>query len=330
MTTSSLLSRYAEAIFWMARYVERAENLARILDVHESFSRDMRGGQNWGAIVQLYADEDAFSARHDEASTEAVLEFYILDETHPGSIVQLVKAARENARSLRPLISTEMWINLNTFYNRVRALRPEDVAEERIARLCGAIKESCQSHTGITEGTFYRDEGWYFYQLGRLLERADQTTRLVDVKYHLLMPSPEDLGSNLDIRQWNALLRSAAGYHAFRRVHPSGMSPAKASSFLLLNPLFPRSVASCIDSMDGILNDLRALYRLRGGAGALEVLDELRAVYHDRSIESILQRGLHEHLDWTQLRLIDVGAAVGHDFFGYETAQTEGQAQAQA
>lgn len=311
----------------MARYVERAENLARILDVHESFSRDMHGGRNWGAIVQLYADEKAFSVRHDEPSTEAVLNFYILDDSNPGSIVQLVKAARENARSLRPLISTEMWINLNTFYNRMRALRPEDVAEERITRLCGAIKESCQSHTGITEGTFYRDEGWYFYQLGRLIERADQTTRLLDVKYHLLLPNLEDVGTNLDISQWNALLRSAAGYHAFRRIHPSGMSPAKASSFLLFNPLFPRSVTACVDLMDETLTDLRAQYRLRGGAAALEALDELRAVYGDTSIETILKRGLHEFLDWTQMRLIDVGSALGHDFFGYAPAQAQTQTQ---
>jgi len=140
-TSSSLLSRYAEAIFWMARYVERAENLARILDVHESFARDSRGAHNWTAIVQLYSADGAFAARHEAPTPEAVLHFMVLDETHPGSLVAIVKAARENARALRPLISTEMWINLNTFYNRVRALRPDDVAEERLARTCQQVKE---------------------------------------------------------------------------------------------------------------------------------------------------------------------------------------------
>ncbi len=323
MAPSSLLSRYAEAIFWMARYVERAENLARLLDVHESFSRDMHGGQNWGAIVQLYADEAAFSARHDAATTEAVLDFYILDDSHPGSILQIVKAARENARTLRPLLSTEMWINLNTFYNRMRALRAEDIAEERIARLCATIKESCQTHTGITEGTFFRDEGWYFYQFGRLIERADQTTRLVDVKYHLLLPKPADVGTPLDLSQWNALLRSAAGYHAFRRVHPSGMSPATVSGFLLLNPFFPRSVTACIALLEKTLTELRSFRGLRGGAAALEILDELRAVYGGSRIETILQRGLHEFLDWTQLRLIDVSRALGQDFFGHAPVQRQ-------
>jgi uncharacterized alpha-E superfamily protein len=316
-TTTSLLSRYAEAIFWMARYVERAENLARILDVHESFARDSRGGHDWTSIVDLYVSKDAFVARHEAATPEAALHFMVLDDTHPGSLVSIVKAARENARVLRPLISTEMWINLNTFYNRVRALRPDDVAEERLARTCQTVKESCQTHTGITEGTFYRDEGWYFYQIGRLLERADQTTRLLDVKYHLLLPSLEDVGTPLDISQWNALLRSAAGYHAFRRIQPSGMSPATVSHFLLFNPFFPRSLCACVESLDETLMRLRSFYGLKGGAAALELLDEMRAVLRDNTIETIMQRGLHEFLDWTQVRLIDVAGALGQDFFGY-------------
>jgi uncharacterized alpha-E superfamily protein len=314
---SSLLSRYAEAIYWMARYVERAENMARILDVHESFSRDSRGAHNWAAMVELYAAEEEFRARHADATAEAVLEFYIIDESHAGSLVSVVKQARENARALRPLISTEMWIGLNTFYNRMRALRPEDLAEERLARLCQTVKESCQTHTGITEGTFYRDEGWYFYQIGRLLERADQTTRLLDVKYHLLLPSLEDVGTPLDISQWNALLRSAAGYHAFRRIQPSGMSPATVSHFLLFNPFFPRSLCACVESLDETLMRLRSFYGLKGGAAALELLDEMRAVLRDNTIETIMQRGLHEFLDWTQVRLIDVAGALGQDFFGY-------------
>jgi uncharacterized alpha-E superfamily protein len=319
--TSSLLSRYAEAIYWMARYVERAENLARILDVQESFSRDSRGGHNWASIVALNADEEEFYARHTEATAETVLDFYILDESHLGSLVAIVRAARENARTLRPLISTEMWINLNTFYNRMRALRTEDVVEERLARLCAWVKEACQTHTGITEGTFYRDEGWYFYQMGRMIERADQTTRLVDVKYHLLLPSPADVGTPLDISQWNSLLRSAAGYHAFRRMHPSGMTPATVSHFLLFNPFFPRSLIACAEALEDTLTRLRSTYGLRGGGGALETLDEMRAVLQGSSIDSVMQKGLHEFLDWVQRRLIDIGGALGEDFFGIAPAE---------
>lgn len=311
-----LLSRYAEAIFWMARYVERAENLARVLDVHETYSRDSRGGQNWAAIVQLYADEQHFSARHEDPSAAAVLHYYLLDPESPGSILSSVRAARENARTLRPLISTEMWTQLNVFSNWMRGLRQEDVSEGRLARLCAQVKEACQTHTGITEGTFYRDEGWYFYQMGRMLERADQTTRLLDVKYHLLLPRVEDVGSYLDASQWNALLRSAAGYHAFRRVYPSGLSAAHVGEFLLFNPAFPRSVACCVRELEGLQTTLRSRYRLRGGAEALERLDELRASLEELDIDEVLERGLHEFLDWIQLRLIDIGQSIGRDFFG--------------
>lgn len=313
---SSLLSRYAEAIYWLARYVERAENMARVLDVNETFSRDSQGGQNWASIIALYSDEEAFEERHPEATADAVLAFYLLDDSHPGSILSSVRAARENARTLRPLISTEMWVHLNTFYNRMRALRPEDIAEERVARSLAWIKESCQAHTGITEGTFYRDEGWYFYEIGQAIERADQTTRLLDVKYHLLLPSVAHVGSPLDLSQWNAVLRSAAGYHAFRRIHPSGMTVARVADFLLFNRRFPRSVTACIDEVNNRLTALRSRYGLKGGGVALERLDEVRAVLDNEPVERVLAQGLHEFLDWIQLQMLDVGSLIGRDFFG--------------
>ncbi len=319
---SSLLSRYAEAIYWLARYVERAENMARVLDVNETFSRDSQGGQNWASIIALYSDQDAFKERHPEPTAEAVLSFYLLDDSHPGSILSSVRAARENARTLRPLISTEMWVHLNTFFNRMRALRGDDVAEERVARSLAWIKESCQAHTGITEGTFYRDEGWYFYEMGQAIERADQTTRLLDVKYHLLLPSVADVGSPLDLSQWNAVLRSAAGYHAFRRIHPSGMTVARVADFLLFNRRFPRSVSACVDTVNDRLTALRSRYGLKGGGMALERLDEVRAVLDNEPVDRVLAQGLHEFLDWIQLQMLDVGSLVGRDFFGYQVPET--------
>ena len=246
-----LLARYADCIFWLARYVERAENLARILDVNETFSRDSRGGQNWRSIVQLNSDEERFFATHRAASVHTVVNFYVIDAGNPTSIVSTIRYARENARTLRPLISTEMWVQLNVFYNRLVGLGASDLAPGNLAALLTTIKEACQTHTGITEGTFFRDQGWYFYQLGRYIERADQTTRLLDIKYHLLLPSISDVGSPTDVSQWNALLRSAAGYHAYRRLHAASTTPARVAGFLLLNPAFPRSVHhACVRSAD--------------------------------------------------------------------------------
>lgn len=314
---SRLLSRYAEAIYWMARYVERAENLARILDVNETFSRDSRGWQNWRSILELYCDEARFFAAHDEATADAVIYFYTLDQNNFTSIISAVNQARSNARTLRPLISTEMWIQLNMFSNRLKAMPREELSEPRLVRFCNLVKEACQTHTGITEGTFYRDEGWFFYLIGRCIERADQTTRLLDVKYHLLLPSAEDVGSPLDVSHWNAVLRSAAGYHAFRRVHPSGMTPADVAGFLLYHRRFPRSVRACVRDISNLLSQLRSNYRLVGGTGALEELDELSSVLDDATIDQVIARGLHEFIDWVQVKLNRVHEELGTAFFGY-------------
>lgn len=323
---SRLLSRYAEAIYWLARYVERAENLARILDVNETFSRDSRGWQNWRSILQINRDEERFFENHDDADAASVIYFYTLDQRNVSSIISAVNQARGNARTLRPLISTEMWIQLNMFSNKLKSMQREDLSEPRLARFCNQVKEACQTHTGITEGTFYRDESWFFYQIGRDIERADQTTRLLDVKYHLLLPNHETVGSPLDVSQWNAVLRSAAGYHAFRRVQPSGMTQADVAGFLLFHSRFPRSVRACVHDISDRLSQLRSGYRLISGAQALEELDELRSVLDDITIDQVVDKGLHEFIDWIQLKLIRIHGEMGAAYFGYPAPAEEGHA----
>ena len=322
----ALLARYADCIFWLARYVERAENLARILDVNETFSRDIRGGQNWRSIVQLNSDEERFFATHDTASVHSVVRFYVIDGDNPTSILSAIRFARENARTLRPLISTEMWVQLNVFYNSLIGLSGADLAPGRLAALFATIKEACQTHTGITEGTFFRDQGWYFYQIGRYLERADQTTRLLDIKYHLLLPSPSDVGSPVDVSQWNALLRSAAGYHAFRRLHAARTTPARVAGFLLLNPAFPRSVHHCVREVGRLLGEVKSHYALRRGNDVAEELDRLQAVLATLDVSTILSRGLHEFLDTIQRQLIAITRELSVAFFGFNS--DEGQVQA--
>lgn len=315
MSGGALLSRHAENLYWMARYIERAENLARVLDVTQTFSRDSRGAQNWLSVVQINADTERFEQLYPVVTAQAVKQFYLLDAANPTSLLRVVQAARENARALRPLISTEMWLHLNVFHNRLRSLRPEDLTDSALPQICDEIKMACQTHTGITEGTFYRDQGWYFYQLGRHLERADQGTRLLDIKYHLLLPSAADVGSPLDVSQWNSVLRAAAAYHAFRRVYPRGMTPRTVAGFLLLNDSYPRSVILCVRAVEHFLTLLRSRHQLRGGVEALAALDELRAALADRSIDRVIGEGLHDFLDWTQRRLIDIGDELAASFF---------------
>jgi uncharacterized alpha-E superfamily protein len=319
--TDTLLARYAESIFWLARYVERAENLARILDVNETFSRDRSGGPDWLPILQLNADQHRFFADRPVASAESVLRFYVTDTDNPTSIASAVRNARENARTLRPLISTEMWVQLNKFQNRMSALTETELAPGNRTRLFAEIKEACQTHTGITDGTFFRDQGWYFYHLGRYIERADQTTRLLDIKYHLLLPRASDVGSPVDVSQWNALLRSASGYHAYLRLHAGRITPSSVAGFLLLNRRFPRSVYLCIRNVETLLTELKSRYFLRGGIGAAEELDTLRAALSSLTIEAIIRQGLHEFLDTIQRRLIVITSDLSAGFFGYEPVQ---------
>ena len=233
--------------------------------------------------------------------------------------------ARENARTLRPLISTEMWVQLNVFYNRLAALSEDDLMPGSLAALFGSVKEACQTHTGITEGTFFRDQGWYFYRLGRYIERADQTTRLLDIKYHLLLPSLSDVGSPIDVSQWNAVLRSAAGYHAYRRLHTASTTPARVAGFLLLNQAFPRSLHHCVREAGRLLGEVKSRYSLRHGNAAAEELDRLRGVLGTVDISAILSEGLHEFLDLIQRQL----SAITHDlsiaFFGYSPEAAEVQ-----
>lgn len=314
---NSLLARFAANQFWMARYIERAENLARILDVNESFARDDYGEQDWLPIVQLYADDEVFFERHQQATADAVIDFYIVDRQNPNSILHSVWAARENARSLRHLISIEVWTQLNVFYKSLTELRPRDLRLADLSHLCQDIKEGCQLHTGIFEGTTYRDQAWLFYQLGKTIDRADQTTRLLDIKYQRLLPKVTDVGSPFDVSQWNALLRSVAGYHGYRRVRPSGMTPESVAEFILLNPAFPRSVACCVQQIDGYLDMLGAdpdLASVSFEADGMADLEAQMAV----SIHDAIAEGLHEYLDRVQVNLQRLASAIAASYFGAE------------
>lgn len=298
----------------MARYVERAENLARILEVNETFARDVHGANDWLPILRLHCDEERFFEHYDVATSENVVRFYIVDGENPNSIVCAIRAARENARSIRHLISLETWVQLNVFYNWVASLTTRSLRLSELSRLCGRIKEGCQLHSGIVTGTLYRDQVWSFYRLGTFTELADQITRLVDIKYHALLPSWKDVGSPVDIAQWNALLRSASAYHGYRRVYPAEMTPTTVAGFILLSPRFPRSLPHCMSNIESTLNGLLAdedLQSVSFPRDSLEALKELSS----RPADSIVASGLHEYLDEVQQALLRFGSQIADTFF---------------
>ncbi len=311
---TALLTRDAEGLFWMARYLERVENLARLIDVTQTFESPGREAESWAALVAINSDEAGLAARGLAMDGPSVKRFYLLDHANPTSIPASMEAARTNARKLRPLISTEMWMQLNVFHRDVLAIEPEELTGAALSRLCRRIKEGVQAHTGITEGTFFRDQGWHFYELGRLIERADQTTRLLDIKYHLLVRGTAEERRVAELTQWNAVLRAAAGYHAFRRVAEPGFEPGDVVTFLLGGTAFARSVGMCVMTMVLHLNHLRSRYGLRDTAQVLASIDELQAMLQDLS-HLHLPDGLHVFLDRLQTDLSRLAALMGTMFF---------------
>lgn len=312
---ANLLAHSAENLFWLGRYLERVENLARIVEITETFARDY-SQRNWLSVVQINADEKRFFEKHRVADAPSVVHFYMFDGDNPTSIPASLQAAHQNARALRPVISIEMWEQVNVMRHHWRSVSLEDLAPPSLPRLCRRVREQCQVNEGIVEGSLSHDEAWYYYRLGKTLERADQTTRLLDIKYHLLLPNVEAVGSALDSSQWNALLRAANGYQAFRRVYQGRMTPASVAGFLLFSDSFPRSISLCVSQSAWMLTQLRSRYRLTNGGAAEEKLDEMRTMLADISIEQIIDSGLHEFLDGLQRQFTALTADISSGFFG--------------
>ena len=294
-----LIARHAESTLWLARYMERIENMARILDVTNTFARDADDTRNWLSIPRINGDLTEFYKKHNEATQRSVGEFYLLDMDNPTSVQSFITGARENARTLRALISTEMWLQINVFYGKIRALNAATISADHFTNVCGMLKDGVQAHSGITEGTLYRDQAWHFYMIGRYLERADQTTRLLDTRFHSLAPVSDAGDADIDAGQWNALLRAAAGYHAYRREHPSGYNAQEVASFLLANTAFPRSVGLNLAQIEWHLTQLRSRYLLRMTA-ALERLDQLNGMMTYEHVAEVSGARLSPFLDYVQ------------------------------
>ena len=311
---SSLLSRFAENSFWTARYMQRAENLARLIDVNETFARNADGENEWLPLLRLHCDEERFSKRYRQVDAVRVVHFYIIDDSNPNSIRQCAHWARENARSIRHLISLETWVQLNVFHNWMRRLSSRSLRLAELSRLCHKIKDDCALHVGIVQSTLYRDQIYLFYELGRLIELCDQTTRLVDIKYHSLLPAVQDIGTPIDVAQWNALLRSASAYHGYRRVYPHEMTPTTVAGFILLDPDFPRSVRHCIGRIEATIDSLLTrdeLAEIHFAPGHIAELKTLAAQTPDEIIAS----GLNAYLDRIQIALNALGDQIARQFF---------------
>lgn len=315
-----MLSRVAESIYWMSRYIERAENVARLIDVNFQLELDFAGNPRtstdnaWQALITTTGDYDRFDAAYRYPTAENVIEFLVFDRDNPNSILSCLRAARENARTVREVLSSETWEQVNRFYLTVESASREQSGLDLPSEFLQQIR--LQSHTiaGVTTSTMSHNEAWHFLRLGLELERAEQTVRLLDTKYFLLLPSPDAVGSTIDDLQWAAVLRSASGFEMYRKRY-GRVEPTRVVEFLLLNREFPRSVHHGILAADEALHQIGETDIGTFRNVPERELGRLRWEFAFSDARDIISAGLHEYLDSLQLRFRSIGAAILKTFF---------------
>ncbi len=293
-----VLARSADHLYWMSRYVERAENTARILDVSDRMGlmpadADGKGTSGeWEAVLQITGDVAGFHSRFPEATAANVIRHMTLDPENPSSIYSTVRAARENARAERVGITTEMWEALNSTWLEISALTPTRLASRGYRNFFDWIKERSHLFRGSAVATMLRDERYHFLRLGTFIERADNTARILDVKYHILLPTVSDIGSAIDYFQWGALLRSVSAYRNYHHAYKQVITPVNIADLLIFNDAFPRSLHSCLNDVVDLLGQIEG----PRGAEAARQGGEIHAMLHYGRIETVFQQGLHEFL----------------------------------
>ncbi len=316
-----MLSRVADSIYWMNRYVERAENIARFVDVNLTLLLDSPIGvsQQWKPLILTTGDLSIFQERYGEATADNVIRFLTFDRTYPNSIVSCLHAARENARSVREIISSEMWQQINAFYHFVNDAANAETLN--FQTFFSEVKLSSHLFAGIASATMTHNEGWHFGLMGRWLERADKTSRIVDVKYFILLPSVRDVGTTLDQLQWIALLRSASAYEMYRKRGLHRITPTSVAEFLVLDREFPRSIRYCIRQAERSLHQITGTPEGTWNTPVERSLGKLRSDLDYLTIDDVMESGLHEFLDNLQRRMNEVGIKLSETFFAMQPAK---------
>ena len=312
-----MLSRVANLIYWIARQLERAENTARIVEVNAQLVLDLQARQDaddpraWEPLVFVTGSDEKFHELYGEKVTErAVIEFMLFDKRNSSSVLSCISFARENARCIRDQLSAELWETINTFY-----LRLKDDDFTRYAQLGAAdylawIKTQTQLIHGVADAMLPRTDGWWFYDLGRHLERADNTTRILDIKYYMILPSVQAVGSALDMVQWASVLRSCSAFEAFRRSRRGDLDLVGVVDYLIRDEAFPRSVLYSLAEAE------QCLVRIGPGDGLPEVATahalarSLREDLENADTKTVISDGLHEYLDGLQVRIESLHDAI--------------------
>lgn len=290
-----MLSRTADSLYWLARYIERAENTARLIDVAlrmASLASD--GDGEWHSAILAAGCEQSYYAKHDAPTAADVIAHLVRDTENPSSILSCLATVRHNARAVRTALTVDMWESVNSAWIEARNLADGDFAPERIRPLLDWVRERSQRFGGAVVDTMLRNDAYWFVRLGTFVERADNTARILDVKVNVLLPQSESAGGLLDYYQWTAILRSVSAARAYRWIYRDRLQPSQVAELLILRPEMPRSLRSCQQEIVRYLDRLAEAYGARGECHRLAGQMDARLRYG--RIDAIFQSGLHEYL----------------------------------
>ena len=311
-----MLSRMASSLFWLSRYMERAENLVRILDVASRMSSlpsAYAGASNeWESAIATAGCEDTFYSVYEHATRDNVIEFVVASEANPSSVKACLETARANARAVRTAITTEMWEIINRQWNEMQTVSLKGMSPSALADFLDGVKQASLRFDGAAYRTMLRYDQYWFQRLGTFIERADNTARLLDVKYHVLLPEKEQVGGGLDYFQWSSILRSVSALTSYHHVYRENVKPWLVADFLILRPEQPRSLIACYQSINEYLDNLSEAYGRQGPSQRLS--RAMLANLESREIKTLFQSGLHEFVTDFIAENNRLGAAIGEQY----------------
>lgn len=311
-----MLSRTASNLYWLSRYVERAECLARILDATYRLSALPQGygsqTNEWDSAIATAGCVASFKHNHSEANERTVTEYLAFSPDNPSSIRNCLDIARTNARSVRTALTGEMWDAINSAWHELHRYDPKRMTREEFTRFLNFVMETSVRFDGTSFRTMLRNDAYWFSRLGFLVERADATARILDVKYHVLLPREAQVGGPLDYFQWASILRSVSARTSYHWVYRDSVKPWLVADLLILNRQMPRSLASCYENINRYLDDLAQFYGRQGQAQRLA--RAITSKLENGRMEDIFQSGLHEFITQFLTDNNRVGNAIGDQY----------------
>jgi uncharacterized alpha-E superfamily protein len=291
-----MLSRTADYLYWMARAIERAENNARVLDVTNNMSLIQNTTDSevalWRQALQISGNVEMYLNNYGDYSAANIIQYLAMDMNNPSSIYSALRSARENARAVRVALTSETWESINTLWLEFDQFKGQDLSNGGLHEFCDWVKSRSHLFRGVCFGTMLRDDAFRFLRLGTFIERADNTARLLDVKYEELLPTQEDAGAGVDYYEWSAVLRSVSAFQAYQKIFSDAIEPSRVAELFILRRDMPRSLHACYDEILPILEQLSGERVIE----ATRIAGELHAKLRYGKMAHIFQHGMHAFL----------------------------------